>query len=613
MEIAFEADRLLNSNRWLSFLDSIAQGLQMNMTVISIESDSCFKTAQVCSICGAEYPDLTLTDIKKAQDEMANPEKFVTVNGSQGIVLKIQREIIIMAFDCPYCSQKNHSDLRKKAEISGRIIADFLTFLSKEIIGGQRAVELSALRQMNQIILDSFQGQDKALIYAFNLILSALVILFDAQGSWLQYNDGEDEVLLIKGEEKAVKQAISKKSIFIAEAPMHLGGKSGSIGVLEPSDLLLAQTLIPLMAQECAIVFEIERLFELVQIQLARVIGDLGSGVALLNESKAIIYTNNSFALLAENLLKNSINMSESNLTAPWMPYLAEGRKTTFSGQMDFWCINGEEHWINWQLCPLFNKDTFCGWILLVEDVSDHYRLQAAVRHAERLEVTSTMVGALAHELRNPLSAAKGLIQLLAKRQDPAKIVSYSDLILKELDRVTSLLNEFLLLGKPAEVALQPLELVTFLTELMPLLEGEALPYRTRIITNFHEAAHVDGDSGQLTQVILNLVRNSIQAAGEAGQIILNLKKREDCWIELSVRDNGPGLPPHEESRIFDPFFSTRPRGTGLGLTVVKTIVNNHGGKIIADNHHDGGAIFTIYLPPSKRTPRNIVDIRKKC
>ncbi len=580
------------------------------MTVTSPQSDFNFKTTKTCSKCKTDYPDLTISDIRKVQDKIVNLQEFVTTNGSTCIVLKIPNEIIIFVLDCPNCVMNNQLALRERAEIGGKILSDFLYSLIEGVNGGERAVELSALRQINQIVLNFFQGQDNAMSYAFNLVLSAFVILLDAKGSWLEYQDGDRTVLLIKGEEQAVKQVMGdvNKNFFIIEAPIQMGGSIGTLGILEPNDHQRAQSLLPLMAQECTIVFEIQRLFELVQAQFTKVLGSIRSGVILINKSKAIIYTNNSFANLINKPVKSILNMSISAFHAPWVSYVTEERRLNATGIMDFWHYNGKDHWLNWQLCPLFDESNFSGWILLVDDESDQYRLQVAVRQAERLGVTATMVGALAHELRNPLSAAKGLVQLLARKQDPVKVRGYSDLIIKELDRVTSLLNEFLLLGKPTSISSQPLDLQALLNELWPLLEGEAFHYNTKIIADFCEVTPIDGDSGQLTQVVFNLVRNAIQAAGEDGQVTLNLEQKGD-WVELSVKDNGLGLPPNIESQIFDPFFSTKPHGIGLGLSVVQTIINNHGGKIKAGNLPEGGAVFTVYLPASKKTPKKFIDI----
>jgi len=204
--------------------------------------------------------------------------------------------------------------------------------------------------------------------------------------------------------------------------------------------------------------------------------------------------------------------------------------------------------------------------------------------------------GALAHELRNPLSAAKGLLQLMGRRRDPAKVKGYSDLVLKELERVTRLLNEFLLLGKPAELDPEPLDLAAFIEELLPLFEGETMGTAIEIKLNLERVPLVKADPGQLTQVVLNLVRNAIQAVGQNGCFRIAVKNHPD-GVVLEVRDSGPGLTSEAQERIFRPFFTTKERGTGLGLPIVQAIIHNHGGRIKAANAPGGGAVFTVILP----------------
>ena len=149
----------------------------------------------------------------------------------------------------------------------------------------------------------------------------------------------------------------------------------------------------------------------------------------------------------------------------------------------------------------------------MVDDRSDYYRWQSAARRAERFASTSMMVGTLAHELRNPLSAAKGLLQLMIRKRNPEQTKGYVDLVLREIDRVTRLLNEFLLLGKPASISTEPLDLVTFIEELLLLLEGEADGTDIQVLFKAEKVAPVRADAGQITQVILNLVRNAVQVS----------------------------------------------------------------------------------------------------
>ncbi len=256
---------------------------------------------------------------------------------------------------------------------------------------------------------------------------------------------------------------------------------------------------------------------------------------------------------------------------------------------------------IDWQANPLREGNDLAGWVLIIDDRTDYYRWQEAARKAELLATTATMVGTLAHELRNPLTAAKGLLQLMGRRHDPEKNRGYANLILRELDRVTSLLNEFLLLGRAAEMEPEAIDVTAFLQELLPLLEGEASGLGLEIVTSLEPVPQVSADQGQLTQVLLNLVRNAIQAVEQEGWVAIGLSSSGDS-VALTVRDSGRGLPPEVMDKLFRPFFTTKRSGTGLGLAVCQAIVYNHGGQITAANHPEGGAVFTVLLPASATT-----------
>ena len=248
------------------------------------------------------------------------------------------------------------------------------------------------------------------------------------------------------------------------------------------------------------------------------------------------------------------------------------------------------------------------GWLLLLNDRTDYYHWQTVARQAERFATTATMLGSMAHELRNPIGAAKGLLQLMGRKRDPEQTRNFTNLVLRELDRVTSLLNEFLLLGKPANIEIEPLDSVVFLQELLPLFQGEVVGTTAEVVLDTKPVSPIAGDSGQLTQVMLNLVRNALQAVNSLGVVTITVKER-DGFVGIDVSDTGPGLTPEAFNNLFRPFYTTKEGGTGLGLPIVQAIIHNHGGKITASNKSDGGAVFSINLPLAPKESNFFVDI----
>jgi len=515
----------------------------------------------------------------------------------------IEEGLSVIVQECPVCSEHFHPALAARGKTARELLGSFQSALKDGLAGGERSVELRAMRQMNQIALSLFQGESDAVDNAFDLIGSAIIILLDADASWIQYTRGDDRHLIVRGNESAVKEHLSNETPnqTAIMVPVVSGTASGEIGVLSPEDPGKARQLLLLMAEECAIVLEIDRLFRLVKGQLNRVFSSMSSFIVLMDRSWRVTYLNQAAEELLECRGQDLVGHPLSGtLQVPWDRARAEGLHDG-KGHMDMLQCPSGRKWIDWELSPLEEDGAVVGWVVVGSDRTERQRWVEVARRAERFATTAAMVGSLAHELRNPVSAAKGLVQLLGRRQDQHRAASYSDLIVRELDRVTRLLNEFLLLGQPSDIDAEPLNAASFLEELLPLFEGEAAGGGIEIRLDLAPVPAIMGDPGQLTQLVLNLVRNGVEAvsAGELepqGVVTVRLRQREDHAL-LEVRDSGPGIPDKAFPRLFTPFFTTKERGTGLGLAISQAIVHNHGGEIRAFNAPEGGAVFEILLP----------------
>jgi Signal transduction histidine kinase, nitrogen specific len=610
MLISNEDYYFLQSGRWLGFLECTAVGLRLNLTVISFAKNIKLQSSGTCPVCHQPYQDLfpvfdqELINLQKIQETIDLKSK------DTALILPLGTDFFIVAQEC-FCLKETYPNLKERAVIAAKLLSNFLTSFSQEYNSGQRALELSILRQMNYLVLSLFQGDPNALQRSFELILSALIIILEAEGSWVQLESGCKDIF-IKGDEFQVKSYLNKKEGFAEQIDISFGQFKCNLGVLTPFNKKQAAELISLMAQECAIILEIDNLFKLLNKQLAKVLGAVNSAILVIDQRKNITYANQAAETLFDKLSVNLIGASIANIDGPWAQLLETDITSAINGKMELLGkARGEDNpcWIDWELSPILEETAIVGWLVIADDRSDYYRWQSVARRAERFAATSMLLGTLAHELRNPLSAAKGLLQLMSRKRDPERTRGYADLVLREIDRVTSLLNEFLLLGKPAAILPESLDIVRFIRDLMPLLEGEAIGTTIEVLFNSSEkAAPVMADPGQLTQVILNLVRNAVQSLGQTGIVEILLCQQNDN-VEIIVQDNGPGFAPGVIEQLFTPFFTTKERGTGLGLPVVKTIINNHDGEIEACNLPQGGAVFTIKLPIARLTTKKDFDV----
>jgi signal transduction histidine kinase len=219
---------------------------------------------------------------------------------------------------------------------------------------------------------------------------------------------------------------------------------------------------------------------------------------------------------------------------------------------------------------------------------------------ADRILAMQTMSAGLAHEVRNPLNAALLQLELLERRLhrtgDDPKLIEPTELAQKEIERLTTLLNEFLVFARPPELHPQEHDIVAVVRQVVDL-EQVGAEQRGVTLELDAEPAQViaEVDVAKLHQLVLNLVRNANEAAPTGGRVEVRIAT-DDAQCRIRVADNGPGIPDHVRPRIYEPFFSTKEGGTGLGMSIVHSLVSLHGGSIDLQTG-SGGTAFEVTLP----------------
>jgi two-component system, NtrC family, sensor histidine kinase HydH len=228
-------------------------------------------------------------------------------------------------------------------------------------------------------------------------------------------------------------------------------------------------------------------------------------------------------------------------------------------------------------------------------------RLQAAeleTLRRDQMAALGQLAAGLAHELRNPLTAIKTLVEA-AREAGPQARLDDRDLAVleEEIGRLDGTLQSFLDFARPSAACKTVLDLRDVVERTVQLVQARADRQSIRLETRFlEEAVEVTADSGQLRQVLLNLLLNAFDSVQSGGRVTVDVES-DDGQIVVHVRDDGPGIPDSVRDRLFEPFVSSKPSGTGLGLTICRRIVENHGGQITAENRPEGGADFIIRLP----------------
>lgn len=225
----------------------------------------------------------------------------------------------------------------------------------------------------------------------------------------------------------------------------------------------------------------------------------------------------------------------------------------------------------------------------------------------EKRDLLARLLARLAHEIRNPLSSLDIHVQLLEEdlgALPPAKrdhLMPRLEIIHGELHRLESLVEHFVQLAGPSAVDLEPLDIGRIITHVCDLLRPEAAARQIEIRAEVSPALlRTMADPVRLTQALLNLLINGLQAVERKGRIEVSAASLSGT-IMVKVRDNGPGIPPEKLASIFDPYFTTKSEGSGLGLWIAQQIVTAHGGTLKAENAPGGGAMFTMGLPVAQQ------------
>jgi two-component system, sporulation sensor kinase E len=239
------------------------------------------------------------------------------------------------------------------------------------------------------------------------------------------------------------------------------------------------------------------------------------------------------------------------------------------------------------------------GAVLTIEDVSEIKTLTDQLIRADRLAAMGELTAGVAHEVRNPLGIIRASVQLMEESGDNrAKAHEAAEVIKHEIDRLDRVIKALLDFGRPSVPTMRPVEVQRVLEEVVLFTRKFADRSRVEIIEEYaQDAPVVRGDPEQLKQVFVNLISNAVQAMADEGGTLTVSVGFEDEFVFARFSDTGPGIESDVVGKVFDPFYSTRDDGTGLGLTIVHRIVDEHGGHIEVTSDPGTGTAFTVHLP----------------
>lgn len=235
--------------------------------------------------------------------------------------------------------------------------------------------------------------------------------------------------------------------------------------------------------------------------------------------------------------------------------------------------------------------------LIVFQDLTELRRMEEDLERSDRLASLGALSAQLAHELRNPLAAMRGSAQLLAQEcSRDVVVVKLTNILVRESDRLGRLVEDFLRFARPPEPVRREVPLDALLAETVDMLRADPLARDVRVEVSVQERLMAAVDPDQLRQVLINLVRNGFQAAGPKGEVKVGLARSEK-EAQIRVWDSAGSITEEMMGHLFEPFFTTRDGGTGLGLSTAHSIIRAHGGSIRVRSDPAEGTEFVVGLP----------------
>lgn len=260
---------------------------------------------------------------------------------------------------------------------------------------------------------------------------------------------------------------------------------------------------------------------------------------------------------------------------------------------------------------PLLYDDESVGNIIILVDITEKKEREIQLRQAESLAALTTLTAGVAHEIKNPLASIDIHIQLLRKEIANLKgkgrknMENLLVIVKEEIDRLNSIVQDFLFAVKPMNMSYSKESINEILKDMIEFLQYELKEADISIVLDFEEnLPRVFIDSKYLKQALLNIVKNSIEALGSGGEIKVKTEEAPDGDVLINIIDNGHGIPENLLGKIFEPYFTTRKFGTGLGLVIVYKIIKELGGDIKVSSKENEGTVFSIKLPVLEKRKR---------
>jgi two-component system sensor histidine kinase PilS (NtrC family) len=290
----------------------------------------------------------------------------------------------------------------------------------------------------------------------------------------------------------------------------------------------------------------------------------------------------------------------------PLLPVEGDALLRHIQGEFYYRPSSGSPQTIGYASVPFKNlQGDTAGLIVTLKDLTALKQMQLALKRSDRLAALGELAARMAHEIRNPLAAISGSVQLLSEhgclRDHESRLLA---IVMRESERLNGLITDFLAYARPTPPRFERFNLFQLVVDLQSLLSGDSRFTNVQVLKQVPEGLQAWADRGQLQQVLLNLLHNAADAMQDGGEVLISAELQSIAaagtsseQLCLKVADRGCGMDEETCRHLFEPFWTTKPAGTGLGLATVYRIVEGHGGALHTQPRDGGGTVVTILLP----------------
>ena len=332
---------------------------------------------------------------------------------------------------------------------------------------------------------------------------------------------------------------------------------------------------------------------------LEKVFQALQEGIILLDTEGQVTYVNRAacqfFGLEAEQVVGQKLAQGLRGLD--WPELLKPG--TVISRDLEV--VYPENRYLNFTITSI-DDEAPLGFVMIIRDITQTRKVTEEKIESERISALTILAAGVAHELGNPLNSITIHLQLLERRirkmgAAGAKLQEHLDVALGEIKRLDFIISQFLTAVRPTQPHFQPIIVTDLILESLAFLKPELSQHNVSVRTELRaDVPAMPLDGNQMKQAFYNLIRNACQAMPEGGTLTVEATFN-DYEIRIAFTDTGKGISADNLNHLFQPFFTTRGSGTGLGLMIVRRIVREHGGEIDIESRVGKGTRFTLFLP----------------